>query len=824
MNIKILKKELKKQTDKHPEKFFPVAVLKEKGFQRARCKCGRYFWSQNKESLCGDCEGYQFIGKKITKTKLDFIAAHKAFQNTFKKLGYEPIKRYPVVARWRSDIDFVHATINNFQPYVVSGDVKPPANPLTQIQPSLRFNDVDNIGITGRHFCLHFHAEQFTVQKSAEFNQEQYFRDLHYWLTKGLKLPEYELKYHEDAWGGGGNLGTSLEHFCRGLELGNQVYMNYRTTKVDYVPLANRVLDMGAGLERYAWISSGNPSCYEVAMPTVCNHLYKKTGIKINKAIFSKFMPHSGALNVDESSDIDKSWQAVAKKIKVPVNKLRSVVQPLAALYSIADHSRALLFALADGAIPSNTGGGYNLRSIYRRAYDFAQEYGWQIDFIRLCELHAKYLKLLCPELTKSLKEVSEILKVEDQKYKETLAKSRGIIKSLKLPLAETKLLELYDSRGITPEVLKREKVIKKVPADFYMKVSERHEKKLAEKIEAQREVPGIPRTIPLYLADEYTKEFEARVLKIIDGRFVVLNETLFYPTAGGQGSDSGTLNQQEVVSVEKWGKHIIHEVENPEFKEGDIVIGLIDWDRRYQLMKNHTATHLINGSALRVLGKHIWQAGSEVKLNKARLDITHFASLDSKQIAQIEKIANETIKKKIKVDKQILPKDKAEKLYGFRLYQGGAVPGAELRVVSILGSDTEACGGTHVNNTREVQLIKILGTKKIQDGVIRLIFTAGDKAKQFVSERKKLYSDCLKIAGAKRTGDSALDKAAEVFSVQPKQLLSTLERFIKEVRVQRAKLGLKDVSFKNKSLDKAAEELFSMWKKQKKQLKKIKS
>ncbi len=824
VDIKTLKKELLKKTHTYPERFFPVAALKEKGFQRNHCSCGRYFWSQNKTSVCGDCEGYQFIGRPIGK-KLDFIAAGRLFQSFFKKLGYTPIPRYPVVARWRDDIDFVHATINNFQPYVVSGDVKPPANPLTQIQPSLRFNDIDNIGVTGRHFSLHFHAEQFTVQASNKFNQTQYFNDLHFWLIKGLGLPEQEIKYQEDTWGGGGNLGTSLEHFCKGLELGNQVYMNYRVTKTSYVPLSNRVLDMGAGLERYAWILSGNPSCYKVVMPTVCRHLYNKTSTRlggvINK-ILNKFMPYASSLNIGETTDIEKAWQEAARKINISPQGLKLVVSPLVAIYSIADHTRALLFALTDGAIPSNTGGGYNLRSIYRRTYDFIQEYNQDIDLIKLCELHAKYLRPIYPELTKALPEVSEILKVEEQKYKETILKSKGIIKSLKLPITEPKLLELYDSYGITPEFLKREKVIKKVPADFYAKISERHEKKLAAKIEAPREIPNLPKTQPLYLADEYDQDLSARVLKIIDKRFVILDETLFYPAAGGQDFDTGTLNGQNVINVEKWGKHIVHEVEDINSREGDKVIGRINWLRRYRLMQNHTAAHIINGTAKKVLGNHIWQAGSEVKLDKARLDITHYAPLTSQQLNKIEKLANSVVKKRIKLDKRIIPKDRAEKLYGFRLYQGGAIPGAELRVVNIPGFDVEACGGTHVNNTKEIGLIKVIGTKKIQDGIVRLLFTAGDSAKQFVSERKKLYTECLRIVGAKRTEESVLDRASDVFSVPVSQLPNTLRRFVDEIKAQRQKLGLDKLSFGSKSLDRASQELFETWKKQKKQIKKL--
>src|SRR3989338_1123802 len=146
----------KKKTDKQPEKYYPVTTLKESGFHRAHCSiCGKYFWTTQDSKICGDpnCTwGYTFIGTDVTKKKMDFIKVWDEFSKHFKKLGYTPIPRYPVVARWRDDVYWTNASIYDFQPYVVNGDVEPPANPLVVPQPCLRFNDMDNVGITGSHY------------------------------------------------------------------------------------------------------------------------------------------------------------------------------------------------------------------------------------------------------------------------------------------------------------------------------------------------------------------------------------------------------------------------------------------------------------------------------------------------------------------------------------------------------------------------------------------------------------------------------------------------------------------------------------------------
>ena len=372
---KEIKKEFKIKASKDPDKYYATSVLKKEGFSRKHCaKCGTYFWTTTHDEVCGNpaCSGgFRFIGNTPAKKELDYIGLWKEFSSLFKKWGYTPIKRYPVVARWRQDTDFVQASIYDFQPYVVSGEVEPPANPLVVPQPVLRFNDIDNVGITGSHYCCFVMIGQHAFMKPKEWNQAKYFTDIHNWLKQGLGLPNEEIKYHEDAWAGGGNFGPCMEYFSRGLELGNQVYMMYEQTPSGNKELNLKVLDMGMGHERNTWFTQGKSTSYETTFPTVVNKLYAITGVKFDKVMMQKFLPYSSYLNVDEVDDINKVWNEVAQKTGYEVSELKKNILDLAALYSVAEHSRVLLVALSDGALPSNVGGGYNLRVILRRALSF---------------------------------------------------------------------------------------------------------------------------------------------------------------------------------------------------------------------------------------------------------------------------------------------------------------------------------------------------------------------------------------------------------------------------------------------------------------------
>ncbi|MBI2647147.1 alanine--tRNA ligase [Candidatus Woesearchaeota archaeon] len=759
---KEIKKELRKKGFKEPEKYYPTNAFKELGYTKNECKkCKRIFYTTEKKDICGDPAcfgGFRFIGDTPAENKLDYIRAWTKFADIMKKQGYTPIKRYPCVARWREDEYWVGASIYDFQPYVVSGEVEPPANPLVVPQFCMRFNDIDNIGITGAHYACFIMQGQHAFVEAKYYDKNKYFKDLHKWFTDGIVVPKDELYIHLDSWAGGGNAGVSCEFLSRGLEIANQVYMQYEVTPSGLKDLKIKVLDMGQGQERVAWFTQGKSTSYETTFPTVVKKLYSITGVKIDDDMMQRFLPYSSYLNVDEIEDIDKVWNDVANEIEVDVKELKEKILELSALYSIAEHSRALLVALSDGALPSNVGGGYNLRVILRRALSFIDKYNWKIELADVCRWHAEYLKPLFPELSENLDEVEKILQVEKSKYEATKQKTHSMISKLvKEEIDDKKLLLLYDSHGITPEVVREEalKLDKKiiVPENFYARVAElhsKHEQEHATKKEEKLDLTGIPETKALYFDDYKKIKFKAKIVEAIDNK-VILNQTYFYPTSGGQLHDIGTISLRskeivhKVIDVFKQGKVIVHVLsKKPEFTEGEEVECEIDLDRRLQLAKHHTSTHIINAAARKVLGNHINQAGAKKDIDKATIDLTHYQSITDDELQRIEEEANKLVKQSLTVHSSFLPRTEAEQTYGMTIYQGGAVPGKLLRIINIDGIDIEACGGTHLKNTSEAGEIKILKATKISDGIVRIYFTAGEAEKREIKGEKQILEDTI--------------------------------------------------------------------------------
>ncbi|MFX1337540.1 MAG: alanine--tRNA ligase [Promethearchaeota archaeon] len=752
---KELKKEFKKIASKDPDSYFPTKELKQLGYMRKLCKCGTYFWTTHKDrEVCGDpaCSGgFQVVIDNPSPIKLSYIDVWKKIVEVLEPRGYKPIKRYPCVARWNPTTEFTIASISAFQPYVITGEVEPPAKKLIIPQFCLRFNDIENVGLTGSHCCGFVMIGQHAFVSPEEWNQGQLFMDMHDFIHKGVGLAKEEITIHEDSWAGGGSFGCSLEFFSRGVELFNQVYTMFEQTSEGPRELKLKVLDMGLGQERVAWFSQGTPNMYEAIFPNVLKKLREITKIDLDLDLYNEFSQYSAYLNIDEVDDMDAAWQRVAKEIKIDVKELKRKIMPMTALYSIAEHARSLLFAINDGKLPSNVGGGYNLRVIFRRAISFINKFNWNIDIADVCEWHAEELKELFPEVSEHLDEIREILNVEKEKFYATKKKAGKILEKIlqKGEISTDTLIELYDSNGISPDMVKETaknyNIKIKIPDDFYSLVVERHEK--VEQIHAttktiELDLEGIPETKSLYYYDYTETSNEAKVLKILDN-MVILDQSVAYPTSGGQLHDIGTINGQKFNDVFKQGNHIIHVLEDkPSFKEGDTVKVEVDHEWRKQLAQHHTATHIVNAAAREILGSHINQAGAKKTLKNSHLDVTHHEQISNEKLIQIENKANEIVKKGIDLHLDFIPRSEAEKKYGMAIYQGGAVPGKYVRIVEVPSVDVEACGGTHLNNTSETGEIKITKSQKIQDGIVRLTFTAGEATEKLKKRNKKLIAE----------------------------------------------------------------------------------
>ncbi|AFL95160.1 alanyl-tRNA synthetase 2 [Thermococcus cleftensis] len=779
-------------------------MFKEEGWIRKRCpKCGKFFWTLDPDrETCGDppCDEYQFIGKPGIPRKYTLDEMREKFLSFFEKHGHGRVKRYPVLPRWRDDVLLVGASIMDFQPWVISGEADPPANPLTISQPSIRFTDIDNVGITGRHFTI------FEMMAHHAFN---YPEKPIYWMdetvelafeffTRELKMKPEDITFKENPWAGGGNAGPAFEVLYRGLEVATLVFMQYKKAPENadpsqvveikgdyYVPMETRVVDTGYGLERLVWMSQGTPTAYDAVLGYVVEPLKKMAGVeKIDERILMENSRLAGMFDIEDMGDLRYLREQVAKRVGISVEELEKAVRPYELIYAIADHTKALTFMLADGVIPSNVKAGYLARLLIRKSIRHLRELGLEIPLAEIVAMHIKELSPTFPEFKEMEEVILDIVNVEEKRYQETLRRGSDLVKreiaKLKkkgineLPLE--KLILFYESHGLTPEIVaevaQKEGIKVEIPDNFYTlvaKQAEKVEKKTAGEYVVDFElVKDLPETRTLYYEDPFMKEFDAEVLRVIED-WVVLNQTAFYPEGGGQPYDTGVLvvdgKEVKVTEVQKVGKVILHRVERPEsFKPGAKVHGKLDWERRIQHMRHHTGTHVLMGALVRVLGKHVWQAGSQLHTDWARLDISHYKRITEEELREIERLANRVVMENRKVTWEWLPRTEAEMKYGFRLYQGGVVPGRVIRVLRIEGWDVQACGGTHLPSTGLIGPIKILRTERIQDGVERIIFAAGEAAINWMQETERL-----------------LKKTAEIFRVPPEKVPETAERFFNE-------------------------------------------
>ena len=754
------KKSLLQEFQKSPDDHWKVGLFDEKGFHRVVCKkCGKGFWTLGDRTDCPEHEDYGFIGESAAKAKWDYLESWKEFEKFFNKNGHKTIPRYPVISRWHPTLFFTQASIQDFQRF--DGDLMEfdyPANPLIVPQTCLRFNDIENVGITGRHMTCFVMAGQHAFNDDS---RNGYWKDrcmeLNFeFLSEVMGIPKDDITYIEDMWAMNdmSAFGPSMESFSRGLEIVNSVFMQYQGTGSSYRELPLKVIDVGWGFDRFSWFAQGTPTIYDAAFGDVVGKLKRKLSLDYDEELFRRYAAVSKSLDIDDVPDLRKAREDIARKLGVDVKVREEKIGPMEAAYALMDHSRTLAFAISDGGLPSNVGGGYNLRVIARRAMSFIDKYKWDVRMEDVALWHAEYLKKMFPELSKNEDEIVKVLDMEAKKFRQNRERSRRLVDSMSgKEVSVDDLVKLYDSEGVTPEQLGIE-----VPPEFYDKVTERHTTQEREDVKSKLDVTGVPPTKILYYEEPYIFEFQAKVIAVLNENFVVLDQTAFYPTSGGQLHDTGTIDNLNVTEVLKVGKVIVHRMFGT-IESGKTVKCVVDRKRREKLMHHHDAVHIVNGATKKVLGSHVNQAGAEKDVDKARLDITHYEALTDDEVEKIEKLANEVVERDIPIRKHEMPRGKAEQSYGFRIYQGGYVPSKDIRVVEVQNFDIEACGGTHGHSTGGVGPIKITKTKKIADGLVRIELMAGDAAFEYMREKSRILGE---VAGKLNVEEVEVPRAVE--------------------------------------------------------------
>jgi alanyl-tRNA synthetase len=789
------------------EEEYKLEYFKNAGLTRKICtSCGAAFWTRDpSRQNCGDaaCEPYTFIGNPVfTCHSVDGM--REAYLSFFERKGHTRIERYPVVARWRDDIYLTIASIADFQPFVTAGVVPPPANPLTISQPCIRLNDLDSVGRSGRHLTT------FEMMAHHAFNTPT---EEIYWKDRTVELCDEfltsiggdlsKVTYKEHPWIGGGNAGPSLEVMIGGLEVATLVFMSlgrqktaqpgYELNGEMYYPMNLRIVDTGYGLERLVWASKGSPTIYDAVFPEMVSRVMGSAGLshmldnKDYTKILSLNAKYAGLMDIS-GTNLFTLRKKVAAAIDISPEKLDRMITPIEKVYAIVDHTRCLAYMLGDCIVPSNVRDGYLARLVIRRTLRMMNDLKVKDTLADLIEEQMKIIGMA--KFEQDITVVREIIDREVEKYASTLERGTRIVqriaktykaKSQRVPLAE--IITLYDSHGIPPEIIKdiaaKEGAVIDLPDNFYSQIADMHSesKKEAETDKIGQyvgRVQGLPPTKKLYYEQSSEIEFEAVVLDFFDG-YAVLDQTLFYPEGGGQPADTGTLVSAEsmvqVDDVVKVGEVVLHHIGGGVLRRGERVKGMVDEERRWSLMRHHTATHILLHAAKEVLGAHIHQSGAQKGSESSRIDIRHFKHITPDELRKIETAANRMIMANQPVEIMVENRTKAEQQYGFSLYQGGVPLGKDIRIVKVAG-DIEACAGTHCRSTGEVGVIKIIRVEHIQDGIERIEFAAGIAAVYYMQHLEQIVTS-----------------SADTLSVQLENLPSSVARFFGEWKDQKKEI-----------------------------------
>jgi alanyl-tRNA synthetase len=553
------------------------------------------------------------------------------------------------------------------------------------------------------------------------------------------------------------------------MEIWNLVFMQYeRDAKGVLTPLPKPSIDTGMGLERTASILQGVDTNYEIDL-------------------------------------FEPIFEAIWKVAKVAPADRREHANRTASQV-VADHIRAATFMCYDGVGPSNEGRGYVLRKIIRRALRFGRKLG--IDGLFFADLAPSVFQAMgdqYPELLGEMGRIQKSLQREEQQFSHTLSAGLKLLEASDIStgsLAGSDIFRLYDTYGFPVDLVEdwcRERGIAADLAGFQQELNAQrtraraamktHDLRLAGDLAVLAELPptrfvgydhleGQAHVVALFDADH------RRVKELTGEGYVLLDRTPFYALSGGQVGDTGQLRFEgghaDVLDCTAPApKRHLHQVEvTGILHENSAVNALVHPIRRRRIRAHHTATHLLHAALREVLGTHVKQAGSVVDAARLRFDFTHFAPLEPTQIAEIERLVSRQALRS--VDMELREMDIEEALASGAMALFGEKYGDMVRVVAVPGYSTELCGGTHVPNTGEIGVVKIISEGAVSAGVRRIEAVAGEMALEL------LQADEALIQGLARQANANREVLPELL-VAKEQRIAQLERELKDAKLKAA-------------------------------------
>ena len=436
----------------------------------------------------------------------------------------------------------------------------------------------------------------------------------------------------------------------------------------------------------------------------------------------------------------------------------------------IADHMRMLSFAIADGAMPSNEGRGYVLRRILRRAARFGRMLGTKDPFLfKLVDHVIEVMGESFPELIDKKIHIEKVIESEESSFNNTL--ERGLIHFEKyirkhsgnvIPGKEA--FKLYDTYGFPldlTQLMAREQGLEVDETGFHENMNKQRERAKASGNfkQVSTDLPWVvisDKKDSVFLGYEEieSQSYICKYAKTEEYTVLVLDQTPFYAESGGQIGDTGVITVGDdiltVLDCQKNGKEF-HHICSGNFNNevlSDPVSCKIDYDRRQRIKKNHTATHLLHAALKKTLGDHVHQAGSLVHPDYLRFDLTHSEKISTNELLEIESLVNDEIQKNVGLDISIKDFDVAKAEGAEALF--GEKYGDEVRVISISDFSMELCGGTHVNRTGDIGLLKVIEESSLAAGVRRLVAVTGPEAINYIQKNANIVYELQGVLGAK--------------------------------------------------------------------------
>ncbi len=714
----------------------------------------------------------------------------EAYLSFFESKGHLRLQSFSLVPQNDNSLLLINSGMAPMKPYF-KGTKEPPRRRVTTCQKCIRTPDLENVGKTARHGTY--------FEMLGNFSFGDYFKNeaipwAWEFLTETLEIPAELLWpsiYEEDdeafdIWTkvvgvppekvvrmgkadnfwehGSGPCGPCSEiYFDRGekygcgspdcrpgcecdryMEIWNNVFSQFDNDgHGNYTELSQKNIDTGMGLERLACVMQGVDNLFEVdtvrkILDTVCSYSAKTYGSDYNNDV----------------------------SIRI-----------------ITDHIRSSTFMISDGVMPSNEGRGYVLRRLIRRAARHGRLIGIKGAFLnKLAEVVIECNAGAYPELGEKAEYIKKILSIEEERFDATidagLAILSGFVKEAKekgeTVLSGDNAFKLYDTFGfpidLTREIIAEDGMTIDDDA-FNALMTEQKERARANRkagggwdnTQASL-IEGVEKTDFVgYTAVSCNAKVVAivadgmRVDTVSEGEaIVVLDSTVFYGEGGGQVGDKGTFtvgeNKIEVVDTKKQDGVYLHDCEiTASISVGDTVVAEIDGARRASIARNHSAAHLLQAALRKVLGDHVEQAGSYVDEHRVRFDFKHFAPMTSEEIKDVEGLVNEFILSAASVETVETDIETAKSLGAMALF--GEKYGSVVRLVKMGDVSAELCGGTHLKNTAEAGLFKVLSESSVAAGIRRIEGTTGLGVLALLAEREALLSECAGIARANDIG-----------------------------------------------------------------------